>query len=278
MSSVIAAPVGGRIRRARTLEHDSAWEVERRRLRRHLRVSTLRALEEMATAPEDVATTAIVRSAGEAAAELREIVGELNESAGRSPVAELRTRVAGLLHDSTLQALEYLASDGYSADLCADTVRRIAADAAIELRGSLLRLGAPAHCELSSGLREVVAGAERRGDAKVHLVLDGVEGRLSGGDAEALVGAVREALNNVNKHAHASRVIVRCEEVDGVVRVCVHDDGVGADLAKITAGIGLRHSIVERMERRGGHADVASAPGRGMHITLTTAGPQEVAA
>ena len=63
-----------------------------------------------------------------------------------------------------------------------------------------------------------------------------------------------------------------------VGRRVVSDDGVGVDLAHIEAGIGLRHSIVERMATRGGQAHVSSVLGEGTRVTLMTGGPQEVAA
>jgi signal transduction histidine kinase len=145
------------------------------------------------------------------------------------------------------------------------------------MRGHLLRLGAPEPCELVSALEQVVSTAQRRGTVEVEMVTE-LNGSVYGAEAAALVGAVREALNNVHKHARASRVVVRCETSEGGARVAVSDDGVGVDLAHAVAGIGLRRSIVERMASSGGHASVASAPGCGTQVTLTTGTIQEVAA
>jgi signal transduction histidine kinase len=275
MSSGIAAPIGGRSLRTRALGHEGARELERKRLRRHLRVTTLHALENIAGSGADAG--ALVAEAGDAATELRGFVSTLAGAEGRTAVAELRRQVAGLLHDSTLQAMEYLASDGYGADLDAATVRQVAADAAVELRGNLLRLGAPEPCELVAALEQVVSAAQRRGTVEVEMVTD-LEGSVYGADAAALVGAVREALNNVHKHANASHVLVRCETSETGVRVVVSDDGVGVDLAHAVAGIGLRRSIIERMANNGGCATVASEPGHGTLVTLTTGTTQEVAA
>src|SRR3954447_4771444 len=155
MSSGIAAPIGGRFLRARTLGHESAREVERKRLRRHLRVTTLHALESIAGSGATAGE--LVAEAGDVATELRTFVNALAGAEGRTAVAELQRHVAGLLHDSTLQAVEYLASDGYGADLSADTVRQVAADSAVELRGTLLHLGGAEPCELVSGLEQVVS-------------------------------------------------------------------------------------------------------------------------
>jgi signal transduction histidine kinase len=275
MSSGIAAPIGGRSLRTRALGHESARELERKRLRRHLRATTLHALENIAGSGSDAG--ALIAEAGDAATELREFVNTLAGAEGRTAVAKLQRQVGALLHDSTLQAMEYLATDGYGADLDAATIRRVAADTAVELRGNLLRLGAPEPCELVTALEQVVSAAQRRGTVHIEMVTD-LDGSVYGADAAALVGAVREALNNVHKHANASHVVVRCETSDTGVRVVVSDDGVGVDLSHVESGIGLRHSIVERMTSRGGHAHVTSAPGQGMLVTLSTGEPQEVAA
>jgi len=277
MSSGIAAPIGGRFARTRVAGFGGARDQERKRLRRHLRVTTLKALEDIATSGATEPRT-MIDAAGEAATELRALVSSLSGVEGNSAMAELHREVAAALHDTTLQALEYLAGDGFGSELTAQTISRVAEDAATELRKGLLHLGSPEPCELVSGLTEVVSAAQRRGAVEVELVTDGIDGRVFGADAAALVGAVREALNNVHKHARANYALVRCEPTLGGARVVVHDDGIGVDLATIEAGLGLRHSIVERMSARGGIATVDSVPGQGMKVTLTTARTQEVAA
>jgi glucose-6-phosphate-specific signal transduction histidine kinase len=277
MSSGIAAPIGGRFLRARTLGHESAREHERTRLRRYLRVTTLQALENIACSPAETEAGELIAMADDAATGLRTLAAKLADVKGGTAVAELQREVGAMVHDTALQALEYLACDGYGAELDADTIRKVASDAAVEMRGHLLRLGAPAPCELVSALEQVVSTAQRRGTVEVEMVIE-LDRSVYGAEAAALVGAVREALNNVHKHARASHVLVRCESSDAGARVVVSDDGVGVDLAHAVAGIGLRRSIVERMANSGGHAAVASAPGRGMLVTLTTGTTQEVAA
>jgi signal transduction histidine kinase len=277
MSSGIAAPIGGRFLRARTLGHESAREHERTRLRRYLRVTTLQALENIAGSSAETEAGALIAMADEAATDLRTLAGKLAAVKGGTAVAELQREVGGMVHDTALQALEYLACDGYGAELDADTVRKIASDAAVEMRGNLLRLGAPEPCELVSALEQVVSTAQRRGTVEVKMVTE-LNGSVYGAEAAALVGAVREALNNVHKHAQASSVIVRCETSEAGARVIVSDDGVGVDLAHAVAGIGLRRSIIERMANSGGQATVASEPGHGTLVTLTTGTTQEVAA
>jgi signal transduction histidine kinase len=277
MSSGIAAPIGGRFLRARTLGHESAREHERTRLRRYLRVTTLQSLENIAGSSAETEAGALIAVAGDAATSLRGLAAKLTDVKGGTAVAELQREVGAMVHDTVLQALEYLSCDGYGAELDAETVRKVANDAAVELRGHLLRLGAPEPCELVSALEQVVSTAQRRGTVEVRMVTE-LNGSVYGAEAAALVGAVREALNNVQKHANASCVVVRCETSEAGARVVVSDDGVGVDLAHAVAGIGLRHSIIDRMESTGGHASVASELGNGTLVTLTTGTTQEVAA
>ena len=269
MSSGIAAPNGGRFVRARA--GDGARDHERRRLRRYLQVTTLRALESIATTEPGITTGDLITRATDAAAELRALVHKLSNWQGRLAVDELRRQAGATLHDTTLQTLEYLATDGYGAELEGEEIRRIAGDAADELRASLFRLGTEGSCELVSALRRVVADAKRKGVADdVRLEAGDLEGEFAGESTAALVAAVREALNNVRKHANATEVVVRCERAGDGARVIVSDDGVGTDLADLGTGIGLRHSIMGRMARFGGRADFQSAPGAGMQVTMTT--------
>ena len=59
MSSVIAAPIGGRLLRTRALVHESPREHERTRLRRYLWVTALQALENIAGSPAETEARAM---------------------------------------------------------------------------------------------------------------------------------------------------------------------------------------------------------------------------
>jgi signal transduction histidine kinase len=79
----------------------------------------------------------------------------------------------------------------------------------------------------------------------------------------------QEALANVLKHANASRLAIRLEQVAGKTRLVVHDDGVGFDLATIRRNghFGLE-GIEERAALIDGTISVKSQPGRGTTIEL----------
>ncbi len=80
---------------------------------------------------------------------------------------------------------------------------------------------------------------------------------------------VQEALNNVSRHASASRVRVSLRRAGGRIRLEVSDDGAGFDPASAPhrGGLGLA-SMRERAETMGGSFEVESAPGRGTTIRV----------
>jgi signal transduction histidine kinase len=79
---------------------------------------------------------------------------------------------------------------------------------------------------------------------------------------------IAEALNNVEKHAHATRVMVVAEAVEGGIRVQVTDDGTGfvvAESVRVPGHIGLV-AMRERAQLAGGWCRVESEPGAGTKI------------
>ena len=74
---------------------------------------------------------------------------------------------------------------------------------------------------------------------------------------------VAEALTNVAKYAQASRVLVRLESRDGMVRVEVEDDGDGG--ADPGSGSGLS-GLQDRVNAIGGQLWVESPPGEGTRV------------
>jgi len=76
---------------------------------------------------------------------------------------------------------------------------------------------------------------------------------------------VSEALTNAAKHAQASLVNVEVETVEGALRLCVRDDGVGgADPIRGSGLVGLR----DRVEALGGAITIQSPPGSGTAVRV----------
>ena len=79
--------------------------------------------------------------------------------------------------------------------------------------------------------------------------------------------ACQEALNNVRKHARASRVTISFDHVEDGIRVLIHDDGVGFDVptGSQPGHIGLV-AMRERIQIAGGRFSISSMPGKGTTV------------
>jgi signal transduction histidine kinase len=86
-------------------------------------------------------------------------------------------------------------------------------------------------------------------------------------DAESTVYfCALEALQNVAKHARASRVTVRLAGSAGGLEFSVRDDGAGFPAASRRHGSGLQ-GMADRLAAHGGTLDIRSEPGQGTTIT-----------
>ena len=103
----------------------------------------------------------------------------------------------------------------------------------------------------------------------------GLESRLDPDLETVLYRVTQETLNNVGKHAGASRVTVSLAAENGSVRLRINDDGVGFD--PVVAGKLLSEGhfglagMRERVEMVGGRLNIDSAPGRGTTVDVEMA-------
>jgi PAS domain S-box-containing protein len=88
----------------------------------------------------------------------------------------------------------------------------------------------------------------------------------------------QEALNNVAKHASASRAIIRLQDTDTGITLCISDNGCGFE----PAHVGPQHLGLDIMRERarvaGAVLSVASQPGGGTEISVTWPSPSDPAA
>ena len=91
---------------------------------------------------------------------------------------------------------------------------------------------------------------------------------LPSGVADAVAGAVREALNNVRRHAGTTMATVRLTGDPTALEVEISDRGKGFDHTPGTTRRGLRESVHGRMTGIGGTATITSAPGAGTMVRL----------
>jgi signal transduction histidine kinase len=84
--------------------------------------------------------------------------------------------------------------------------------------------------------------------------------------ADALVGAVSEALTNAGKHGGAKTVTVFAEPTDGTLFCSIKDDGSGFDTSATNDGVGISRSIRGRIVEVGGRVEIDGHPGRGAEV------------
>lgn len=189
--------------------------------------------------------------------------------AAREREAE-RADIAAHLHDSVLQTLALIRSQADDAD----AVARMARAQERELREWMYDDRKAPGTSTVAELRELVAQVE-----------DGRIGRGNGGPAvaievvvvgdcaptegtTALLQATREALVNAVAHGRQP-VSVYAEITDAAAEVFVRDRGDGFDMDDVApARFGVRESILGRVHRRGGTAEVTSRPGWGTEVRL----------
>jgi signal transduction histidine kinase len=176
-----------------------------------------------------------------------------------------RAELAAHLHDSVLQTLAVMQRRADDPAAVAKLARRQER----ELRGWLAGGTAARPTErLADALRTAAAEVEETHGAFVDAVVVGdapLDERF-----EALVAASREALTNAAKFAgEGGPVRLYAEIENGGASVWVDDRGPGFDPERIPGDRrGLRESIIGRMGRHGGTAEVRSAPGSGTEVEL----------
>ena len=180
--------------------------------------------------------------------------------------SEERSEIAAHLHDSVLQTLALI----QRAD-APGRARTLARRQERELRAWLFDErppdGVDRAASLAASLERVVTEVEDQHDVEVDLVVVGecpLEPRL-----DALVAAVREATLNAARHAGVDDVSVYVEVEAEKVTAFVRDRGRGFVPDAVEPGrVGVRESIIGRMARHGGRAEVHSNPGDGTEVVL----------
>ena len=196
------------------------------------------------------------------------VLNDRSEERRRRLQADARADMAAHLHDSVLQTFALIQRT--------DDPRRItqlARQQERELRRWLYAVSDdPGATTLRSSIESAAAGVEDRFDVTVSTVVVGDAAMTPALDA--LVAATSEAATNASKWSGSDQVSVFAEVEDDGVRVFVRDTGVGFDPAAVADDrLGVRESIIGRMERTGGTATITSSPGTGTEVELFAPAP-----
>ena len=192
---------------------------------------------------------------------------------------EARRRFASSLHDDSLQLLT-------AAELQLERIRAEASGShqAVQfdqLKGTLHKVEdslrrlltnvSTETLELNVDLHQAIS--ERLESVRVH---SGIETQIDLRLPQEIPAAIQaivvknvaEALTNVEKHAHATRVLLAVEPVEGGIKVEVIDDGAGfvvAESVHMPGHLGLL-AMKERAQLAGGWFRIESEPGSGARV------------
>ncbi len=160
-----------------------------------------------------------------------------------------RASIAAHLHDSVLQTLALIQRTEDPT-----RVAQLARAQERELRTWLYGRGVAATDSLATAAVDAAADVEELHGTPIDLVVTGDRPLCE--HTDALVRALREALLNAVRHG-AAPVSAYIEVQPRTVEAFVRDHGPGFDLDDIAPDrLGVRESILGRMERAGGHARI----------------------
>ena len=188
---------------------------------------------------------------------------ELIEERSQLVRTEARAEMAAHLHDSVLQTLALIQRSPEQREMVS-----LARTQERELRAWLYgRAPTLAGARLRDAIDAMAGRVEHEQHAKVEAIVVGdadLDER-----ARALVAAVGEATLNAGRHSGATEVSVFVEVEDDAMSAYVRDHGTGFDPEAVaTDRRGIADSIVGRMERHGGTAEVNSRPGGGTEVVM----------
>jgi len=195
---------------------------------------------------------------------LNRVFGQLREERVARIREQERAEVAAMVHDQVLHTLALIQRS--SSDQA--SVVRLARGQERSLRNWLYKPSASPTERFAAALEQAAAEVE---DAFAITVETVVVGDAENNDSvAALVAATREALVNAARHAKVGTVSLYAEAEEETLSVYVRDRGVGFDMSTMDDDRhGVRGSIIGRMRRHGGQAQVRSAPGEGTEVELT---------
>lgn len=196
---------------------------------------------------------------------------QLREAERQQALLLERQRIMADMHDglgsSLLSALVAMEQGSMSHEQCVEVLRecvddlRLVIDSLEPVGHDLVSLLATMRYRL--GKRLQIGGLKLDWDVQDLPPLAWLEPP----DALHVLRLMQEALNNVLKHARASRVRMVTRHHGSYVEIRVEDDGAGFDLQTIQHGRGLK-SQIKRAQRLGGKLRIDSQPGHGTRLSL----------
>jgi signal transduction histidine kinase len=206
----------------------------------------------------------------------------LSRTAGEVATLQERRRIAFELHDGILQSLATLI---LRLESCRGRLPESQHELANEIKSleDLTRNSMTQIRQFLSGqdTRPIIAGTlmeKLREEARflrdgmgLNVIIESVpeDLNLSAEIEREIYYVLREALTNVTRHSHASRVEIQLNQEKHKLRGSLTDDGVGFSEKNVETGNGFGIAAMEqRLKKIGGELSVRSSPGHGTNISF----------
>lgn len=204
---------------------------------------------------------------------------ELNEQQSRLALLEDRERIAMDLHDGIIQSL-------YGIGMHLELLRLSGGASETDLGNSVSSLN-----NVIEDIRHYIwnlSGNNQKGSSvrvsllnvlsklytpdKLHLILEAPETAppFTAAVFEAICQMANEAVSNAIRHAQATHITIRAEQIKNEFIIVVEDDGQGFDVTQLNhnEGLGLQN-LQRRAALLSGHVNVQSTSGEGTRLTIT---------
>jgi signal transduction histidine kinase len=207
---------------------------------------------------------------------------QLLVQAREAGVLDERRRMAREIHDTLAQGLTGIVTQLQAAEQAVtrtpddsagwrrhvSAATRLARDSLSEARRSVdaLRPEPLEGCRLFEALTSVAERWSAMNGIPAQVTATGTARPIDPESEFALLRAAQEALANVARHAHATRVGLTISYMENEVALDVRDDGMGFDPAVVDRGFGLV-AMRQRIAALSGTLQVESEPGGGTAIS-----------
>jgi signal transduction histidine kinase len=204
---------------------------------------------------------------------------QLNDQQSHLALLEERERIGMELHDGIIQSL-------YGIGMHLDLMRLSGGATEAELGSTIANLN-----EVIEDIRHYITdlhGSAQKGKTirvslldllsrlytpeNLHIILEAPEMTPPFTPAvfEAICQMANEAISNAIRHAQATQITIRAEQIKNEFIIVVEDNGHGFDVTKLThsQGLGLRN-LQQRAALFSGHVNVQSQAGTGTRLTIT---------
>ena len=142
-----------------------------------------------------------------------------------------------------------------------DSVKEVRSVSHSMMPNALLKSG------LAAAVREFLNRIGHTDKLKIELDINGLNERLENTTEAILFRVLQEIVNNIMKHSQASIVNIQIIRHEQELTMMVEDNGIGFDVNRASAGIGLKN-IQSRIEYLNGTVHFDSQPGKGTTVSI----------